>query len=89
MGLRFSAVAVDDRYGDNVWIVGICAGYGYCLAFEVDIAVAGAGVCSRLDFYGIAFVRIAYCSLDVVEVCRGVVIDGDCACRGPIGWEQA
>jgi hypothetical protein len=50
------------------------------LAPEIDVPIAGAGICAGINHNGIAVVGIVYCCLDVIEIGWGIVIDGDYPC---------
>jgi hypothetical protein len=70
------AVTVNYSCGHDRWIVGVGAADGDGLAEEVNVAVAVAGVSAWLDYYGVAFVGVVYCGLDVVEIGGAVVVNG-------------
>jgi len=77
---RFCAVAINNRGGDNIGVVGVCALDGDGFAEEVDVSVAGAGVYAGGNDDNVAVIRIVDSSLDCVKIGGAIVIYGDCSC---------
>jgi hypothetical protein len=72
-----AALAVDHACCDYIRVVRVSASNGDGLAEEVNIAVALAGVCSGKDNHYVAVVGIVDCGLDIVEIRKPIVINGD------------
>jgi hypothetical protein len=70
-------LAVDNRRRHDVWVVGVCAAHGEAFALEGDVAIAIAGVGAIGDNYFVTVIGIVNRGLNIVEICRTVVVDSD------------
>jgi hypothetical protein len=86
--VKNSPGAEDERSGDDVGVVGLSRADGDSLAFEVDVSISGPGVCSGLDFDGVAVVGIIDCGLDVAEIGGVIVVNGDYSGHAGAGCEE-
>ncbi len=77
MGVCFRAIAVNYRSSNYIRVIWVNTVDGNCFAEEVDIPVTVAGVYSGLDFNDVTVVGIIDSGLNVVEIRRVIVIDGD------------
>jgi hypothetical protein len=73
----FGAPAVNYGMRDDGRIVRIYTPYGDRLSFEIDVAVAVAGVSTVSYNYGIPVIGVVDCRLNVVKIRGAIIIDGD------------
>jgi len=62
---------------DNAIVRAILGTYCDGFAMKIDVAVAGACICARIDYDDIAMARIVYSRLNVIETRRPIIIDRD------------
>jgi hypothetical protein len=79
MRLCFCAIAVDYCSSDYIGVIWVCASDGDGLAEKVNVSVTRTGVSSGLNFNNIATICIIDCRLDIIEIRRAIVINGDSA----------
>lgn len=89
MVLARCTIAVDDSCSDYVRVVRGNTSDRDGFAEEVNIVVAFAGICAGEDDDNIAIIGIVDCCLDIVEIRRAVIIDGDYFGLSGDGQEQA
>ena len=74
------SVTIDYCCGHNVGVIRVDTADGDGFTKKIDVAVAIAGICARLDFDNIAVSGIVDSCLNVIEIRLPIVIDGDYSC---------
>ena len=73
----YSGIAVNYRCRNYIWVVWICVADGYCFSEEVYVTITWTGIGSGLNFDDIAVDSMIDGGLDIVEIGRAIVVDGD------------
>jgi hypothetical protein len=74
-------LAIDGRCCNYIRIIGISTPNGYSFPFEVNITVARTGICAFSNNNSIAIISSIYRRLDVIEICRPVIVNVDDSSR--------
>jgi hypothetical protein len=77
VGIFLCAITIDNCCFNYTGVVWVGAPNCDCLTQKVDVAVAVASVSAWLNNDSVAVVGVVYCRLNVVEICRAVIINGD------------
>ena len=75
-----AALTVDHGFFNYTRIIRFSTANRNCLPSKVDIAVTFAGIYPWLNLNNITVIGIVDCHLDVIEIGRGIIIDGNYSC---------